>query len=95
MLHQFNSIACDARHPQASAVSRSVCINLYDYFEKFFTAADRSFPAILDRCPNKTMSQVFQDFLTKFYSVDVNNLSAIMSNLLSLSEIGNEHEQVP
>lgn len=77
-----------------SAVSRSVCINLYDYFEKFFTTADRSFLTILDRCPDKSMSEVFQKFLTRFYSVDVDNLSVVIDNLLSLSEIGNEHEQV-
>ena len=57
----------------------------------FFAAADRSFLTIFDRCPDKSMSQVFQDFLTRFYSTD---LSIVINNLFLLSKIGSEHEQV-
>ena len=70
------------------AVARSVCINLYDYFEKFFSTADRSFVTILERCPDKSMSQTFQDFLMRFYRVDVDNLPTVIDNLFLLSKIG-------
>lgn len=76
------------------AVAQSVCINLYDYFERFFAAADRSFPNILERCLDKSVLQIFQSFLTRFYGADLDNLSVIIDNLFSLSTIGNGHEQV-
>jgi hypothetical protein len=76
------------------AVARSVCINLYDYLEKFFAAADCSFPTILQRCPDKAMPEIFQRFLMRFYGTNVENLLSVINGLLLLSTIGNKNNQV-
>jgi hypothetical protein len=87
-------LAVDVRHVQTLAFVRSVCINLYDYLEKFFVTADRSFPTILERCPDKAMPEIFQRFLMRFYGTNVENLLSVIDNLLLLSAIGNKSDQV-
>jgi hypothetical protein len=79
---------------QMPAVAWSVCINLYNYLEKFFATTDYSFSTILECHSDKTISEIFQKFLMRFYGADVENLLSVINNLLLLSIIGNEDDQI-